>query len=77
MSRCIGQHDNNVAEYAALLDALQYAVDLKAKALHVFSRFVGITIPLQEKAYSKSVAKSFTKAAYLLKTKMLVRFHRS
>jgi len=37
IARWIGQHDNNVAEYAALLEALQYALDLKAKALHVFS----------------------------------------
>ena len=37
IARWIGRHDNNVAEYAALLEALQYALDLKAKALHVFS----------------------------------------
>jgi ribonuclease HI len=37
ISRWIGHHDNNVAEYTALLEALQYALDLKAKALHVFS----------------------------------------
>ncbi len=37
IARWIGQHDNNVAEYAALLEALQYAVDFKARALHVFS----------------------------------------
>ena len=37
IARWIGQHDNNVAEYAALLEALQYAFDLKAEALHVFS----------------------------------------
>ena len=37
IARWIGQHDNNVAEYAALLEALQYAVKLKAPALHVFS----------------------------------------
>jgi ribonuclease HI len=37
IARWIGQHDNNVAEYAALLEALQYAVKLKASALHVFS----------------------------------------
>ena len=37
ISRWIGQHDNNVAEYVALLEALQYASELKAKALHVFS----------------------------------------
>ena len=37
IARWIGQHDNNVAEYVALLEALQYALDLNAKALHVFS----------------------------------------
>jgi ribonuclease HI len=33
----IGSQDNNVAEYLALLEALQCAVDLSATALHVFS----------------------------------------
>ena len=33
----IGRQDNNVAEYLALLEALQCAVDLGAKILHVFS----------------------------------------
>jgi ribonuclease HI len=37
IAKWIGHHDNNVAEYAALLEALQYAIDRKAKALHVFS----------------------------------------
>jgi len=37
IARWIGHHDNNVAEYAALLEALQYALVLKAEALHVFS----------------------------------------
>ena len=37
ISKWIGHHDNNVAEYAALLEALQYALELKAKTLHVFS----------------------------------------
>ncbi|SRR5262249_28007676 len=37
IAKWIGHHDNNVAEYAALLEALQYAHDLKATALHVFS----------------------------------------
>ena len=37
IARWIGHHDNNVAEYAALLEALQRALDLKATALHVFS----------------------------------------
>ena len=33
----IGHQDNNVAEYVALLEALQCALGLKAAALHVFS----------------------------------------
>jgi len=33
----IGRQDNNVAEYAALMEALQYAVALKAQKLHVYS----------------------------------------
>jgi ribonuclease HI len=33
----IGRHDNNVAEYAALLEALRFALELGAKTLHVFS----------------------------------------
>src|SRR6266852_3478836 len=33
----IGRQDNNVAEYVALLEALQCALALKAKALHVYS----------------------------------------
>jgi ribonuclease HI len=37
IARWIGRQDNNVAEYVALLEALQYALELKAKALHVFS----------------------------------------
>ncbi len=37
ISRWIGHHDNNVAEYVALLEALHYALDFKAQALHVFS----------------------------------------
>lgn len=37
IARWIGQHDNNVAEYTALLEALQYALGFKAQALHVFS----------------------------------------
>jgi len=37
IAKWIGRHDNNVAEYTALLEALQYALELKAKALHVFS----------------------------------------
>ena len=37
IARRIGRQDNNVAEYVALLEALQYAVRLKAQALHVYS----------------------------------------
>src|SRR5579863_5427319 len=37
IAKWIGHQDNNVAEYFALLEALQHAVTVKAKALHVFS----------------------------------------
>ncbi|MGA7294552.1 MAG: ribonuclease HI family protein [Terriglobales bacterium] len=37
IAKWIGHQDNNVAEYVALLEALQYAHGLKARALHVFS----------------------------------------
>src|SRR6476661_8720531 len=37
IAKWIGRQDNNVAEYVALLEALQCALALKAKALHVFS----------------------------------------
>jgi ribonuclease HI len=37
ISKWIGHQDNNVAEYVALMEALQCAVCLKAKALHVYS----------------------------------------
>lgn len=37
IGKWIGQQDNNVAEYLALLEALQYAVSLKASKLHVYS----------------------------------------
>src|SRR5690348_4052051 len=37
IARWIGHHDNNVAEYAALLEALQFALRIGAKALHVYS----------------------------------------
>lgn len=37
IAKWIGHHDNNVAEYAALLEALQCALRLKATALHVYS----------------------------------------
>ena len=37
IAKWIGRQDNNVAEYVALLEALQCALLLKAKALRVFS----------------------------------------
>ena len=37
IAKWIGNQDNNVAEYAALMEALQYAVTLKARKLHVYS----------------------------------------
>jgi len=37
ISKWIGHQDNNVAEYVALLEALQHAVDTRARALHVYS----------------------------------------
>jgi len=37
IAKWIGHQDNNVAEYAALMEALQYAVALKAQKLHVYS----------------------------------------
>jgi ribonuclease HI len=37
IAKWIGHQDNNVAEYAALMEALQYAVSLQARKLHVFS----------------------------------------
>jgi len=37
IARWIGHQDNNVAEYVALLEALQHALKLDAKTLHVFS----------------------------------------
>jgi len=37
IAKWIGHQDNNVAEYVALLEALQYAVATKAHALHVYS----------------------------------------
>jgi ribonuclease HI len=36
-AKWIGHHDNNVAEYVALLEALQIALTMKAKTLRVFS----------------------------------------
>jgi len=37
IAKWIGHQDNNVAEYVALMEALQCALSLKASALHVFS----------------------------------------
>src|SRR5579863_3775021 len=37
IAKWIGHQDNNVAEYAALMEALQYAVAQKAHKLHVYS----------------------------------------
>jgi ribonuclease HI len=37
IAKWIGRQDNNVAEYVALLEALQCALALKAKTLHVYS----------------------------------------
>ena len=37
IAKWIGHQDNNVAEYVALLEALQCALALKAKRLHVYS----------------------------------------
>ena len=37
IAKWIGHQDNNVAEYVALMEALQCALSMKAKALHVYS----------------------------------------
>jgi ribonuclease HI len=37
ISRWVGRQDNNVAEYLALLEALQCAVRMRARKLHVYS----------------------------------------
>jgi ribonuclease HI len=37
IAKWIGHQDNNVAEYAALLEALQRALEMKATALQVFT----------------------------------------
>jgi ribonuclease HI len=37
IAKWIGHQDNNVAEYVALMEALQCAVSLNAQALHVYS----------------------------------------
>jgi len=37
ISKWIGRRDNNVAEYLALVEALQCAISLRANRLHVYS----------------------------------------
>jgi ribonuclease HI len=37
IAKWIGNQDNNVAEYVALLEALQHAVSVNARTLHVYS----------------------------------------
>jgi len=37
IAKWIGHQDNNVAEYVALMEALQCALSLNAQALHVYS----------------------------------------
>ena len=37
IAKWIGRQDNNVAEYLALLEALQCALKLRARAIHVYS----------------------------------------
>ncbi|MGH9669381.1 MAG: ribonuclease HI family protein [Terriglobales bacterium] len=37
IAKWIGHQDNNVAEYVALLEALQHALTLKSRALRVYS----------------------------------------
>jgi ribonuclease HI len=37
IGKWVGRQDNNVAEYLALLEALQCALDLNASRLHVYS----------------------------------------
>lgn len=37
IAKWIGHQDNNVAEYAALLEALHCALEMRATALHVFT----------------------------------------
>lgn len=37
IKKAIGHQDNNVAEYVALIEALQYALSQGATSLHVFS----------------------------------------
>lgn len=37
IAKFIGHQDSNVAEYVALMEALQYAIACKARRLHVYS----------------------------------------
>ena len=37
IAKWVGYQDNNVAEYLALLEALQHAIAVNARALHVYS----------------------------------------
>ena len=37
IAKWIGNQDNNVAEYLALLEAMQHAVSVNARTLHVYS----------------------------------------
>jgi ribonuclease HI len=37
ISKWVGRQDNNVAEYLALMEALQYAIGMRARSLHVYS----------------------------------------
>jgi ribonuclease HI len=37
IAKWIGNQDNNVAEYVALMEALQYAISRGARKLHVYS----------------------------------------
>ena len=37
IAKWIGRQDNNVAEYVALMEAMQCALSLKARRLHVYS----------------------------------------
>ena len=55
IAKWIGHHDNNVAEYAALLEALQRALDLNATSLSVYTdselvvkQMTGRDAPLQQ-----------------------------
>ncbi len=37
IAKCIGRQDSNVAEYVALMEALQHALSVNASRLHVYS----------------------------------------